>query len=166
MLLSFVGLDQAAPAPQHLAIISAMITPAILILAAGSLVNSTLTRLARIVDRARALIDQASLSSKSGDEAATQIVIDWLAMYLRRTALAERALTMFYAAIGMFVAGSLAITLDSITHGALPWLPASLVILGAVFLFIGTLTLVVETHLAAGILRREIEQGMKTRAGS
>lgn len=51
-----------------LAIISAMITPAILILASGNLVNSTLTRLGRIVDRTRALIDRLNGCLVAGDE--------------------------------------------------------------------------------------------------
>lgn len=137
-----------------------MITPAILILAAGSLVNSTLTRIARIVDRARTLITQGSLCRANGDELGAQRALDWLVMYRRRAALAERALTMFYAAIGMFVGGSLAITIDTFTQGAFPWLPITLVIFGASFLFIGTLALVIETHLGAGVLRREIREGI------
>jgi len=137
-----------------------MITPAILILAAGSLVSSTLTRVARIVDRARALIDQIAAARQRDDVVATQVAIDWLPIYQRRAALVERALTMFYSAIGMFVAGSLAITLDRFMQGALPWLSLILVVFGVIFLLIGTLSLVVETHVASGSLRREIEIGV------
>ena len=50
-------LTQPAANPS-LAIVSAMITPAILILAAGSLVSSTLVRLGRIVDQTRVLVDR------------------------------------------------------------------------------------------------------------
>jgi hypothetical protein len=145
----------------YLPIISEMITPAILILAAGSLVNSTLTRLARIVDRTRVLIETTDACRKREDAKGTQEAIAWFPFYQQRVSLVERALTMFYTAIGMFVAGSLAITVARFVAAMPPWLPVLLVVLGAVFLLVGTIALVIETHLAAGSLRREIELGLQ-----
>ena len=139
-----------------LALISAMITPAILILAAGSLVASTLTRLARIVDRARLLIDQIATLQAQGNGAAITTRLRWLRVYSRRSSLAERALTLYYVAIGLFVAGSLAITLDNLTRNSVPWLSLALVVAGAISLFFGTAALVIETNMAAGMLREEI----------
>ncbi|MGH7755308.1 MAG: DUF2721 domain-containing protein [Vulcanimicrobiaceae bacterium] len=140
-----------------LRIISAMITPAILILAAGSLVSSTLTRLARVVDRARALLDRIEAHEDVGDAKRAALLRGWLAAYLRRSGFAERALTLYYVAIGLFVAASLAITIDDLTQGEVPWLSLALVVLGATVLFAGTAMLVVETNLATGQLRSEIE---------
>jgi len=144
----------------YLPIISEMITPAILILAAGSLVNSTLTRLARIVDRTRVLIDLAAASRDHGDLGGVQWATSWFPLYQRRISLVERALTMFYSAIGMFVASSLAITVDHFIPDSLPWLSVSLAVFGVSFLLTGTVALVIETHTAAGSVRREIEEGM------
>jgi Protein of unknown function (DUF2721) len=143
----------------YLPIISEMITPAILILAAGSQVNSTLTRLARIVDRTRVLIDLVALARKQSDLHGVQAATSWFPIYHRRVSLVERALTMFYLSIGMFVASSLAITIDHFIPDTLPWLAVALVVIGAIFLLTGTVALVIETHIAAGILRREIEVG-------
>jgi len=146
----------------YLPIISAMITPAILILATGSLVNSTLTRLARIVDRTRVLIEQAAASpmwnNPNPDDG--EQILSWIPFYQRRASLVERALTMFYAAIGMFVAGSLAIMIDHFIPDTLPWFSVIVVVIGAIFVFIGTVALVIETHTAAGSLRREIEMSV------
>jgi hypothetical protein len=149
----------------YLPIISEMITPAILILAAGSLVNSTLTRLARIVDRTRVLIDLVAASREHGDLGGVQWAGSWFPIYQRRISLVERALTMFYTAIGMFVASSLAITVDHFIPDTLPWVSVSLAVLGVSFLLIGTVALVIETHTAAGSVRREIEEGMGLMGG-
>lgn len=143
----------------YLPIISAMITPAILILATGSLVNSTLTRLARIVDRTRVLIERAAASHMRSNPDDGEQIPSWIP-YQRRASLVERALTMFYAAIGMFVAGSLAIMIDHFIPDTLPWFSVIVVVIGAIFLFIGTVALVFETHTAAGSLRREMEMAV------
>jgi hypothetical protein len=126
-------------------------------LATGSLVTSTLTRLNRITDRARDLIEGLEGAREHGDEARVQIDILWLRTYLRRSNLAERALTFYYTAIGFFVASSLAITVDDLTRDAVPWLSLVLVVGGALLLFAGTASLVVEANVATGALRAEIE---------
>jgi len=139
-------------------IISASLTPAILILATGSLVTSTLSRIARIVDRARILIERVESQCAAGDAEGAAQDRAWLAMYARRGALAERALTLYYTAIGLFVAACLAIMIDSLTNDIVPWLSLVLVVLGSIFLFIGTAALVIETNLATGILHAEIDR--------
>jgi hypothetical protein len=154
-----------AHSASYLPIISEMITPAILMLAAGSLVNSTLTRLARIVDRTRVLIDLVAGSRDRGDLGGVQWAISWFPMYKRRVSLVERALTMFYTAIGMFVASSLAITVDHFIPDTLPWVSVTLAVLGVSFLLSGTVALVIETHIAAGAVRREIEEGIGVPGG-
>jgi len=146
--------------PSYLAIISASLTPAILILATGSLVTSTLTRLNRITDRARDLIDAIADARKAGDEERITLGVLWLRTYLRRSTLAERALTFYYTAIGMFVASSLAITIDDLTHDSVPWLSLVLVVGGALLLFAGTASLVIEANIATGTLRAEIESSV------
>ncbi len=139
-----------------LAVISASLTPAILILATGSLVASTLQRLTRITDRARVLIEGIEEARAEGDEELVKLDVLWLRTYLRRSTLAERALTFYYTSIGAFVASSLAITIDDLTHDSVPWLSLVLVVGGAMLLFAGTASLVVEANVATGTLRAEI----------
>jgi hypothetical protein len=140
-----------------LAIISSMITPAILILASGSLVASTLTRLARIVDRARTLIDRRESSRAANDAEGIATYTEMLKDYRRRATLVERALSGFYAAIGFFVATSLTIALDNFMQNLVPWLAVGFTICGVTLLLAGTVALTFETNMAAGTLYRELE---------
>ncbi len=155
-------MNGAAPfgLPSVLGVISAMITPAILILATGSLVASTLTRLSRVVDRARMLLDQILAARERGDETAARTYARWLRLYRHRSFLAERALTLYYAAIFLFVVASLTIAVEDVTHVEVPWISLALVLLGAGVLCIGTGFLVIETNIAAGMLRAEIDHAL------
>ena len=140
-----------------LSIISAMITPAILILASGSLVASTLTRLGRVVDRARTLIDRLEECRASGDSAGCESLVDLLRIYRRRSLFVGRALSAYYAAIGFFIVTSLMIAMDNFIRPFVPWLPVALSVIGVVLLLLGTIALVVETNLASGMLARELD---------
>lgn len=142
-----------------ISIISAMITPAILLLASGNLVSSTLTRIARVFDRAREIIDRVHAARTAGDAVAAELLEGMLRSYLRRTSLLERALSAYYLAIGLFVAASLAIAFDNIIAHIVPWLSIAFVVAGAVLLLLGSLAIFLETNLAAGVLRHEIAIG-------
>jgi len=142
-----------------ISIISAMITPAILLLASGNLVSSTLTRIARVFDRAREIIDRARAARAAGDALAAELLEGLLRSYLRRTSLLERALSAYYLAIGLFVAASLAIAFDNIIGHIVPWLSIAFVVAGAILLLLGSLAIFLETNLAAGVLRHEIAIG-------
>ncbi len=146
--------------PSVLSVISAMITPAIFILATGSLVASTLTRIARVFDRARDLLERTVAARAAGDELAARTYVRWLRAYRRRTSLAERALTLYYCAIFLFVMTSLSIAAEEVTRVDVPWVSLLLVLLGAVAIAIATAFLVIETNLAAGMLRAEIGQAL------
>jgi len=142
----------------YLSVISASLTPAILILATGSLVASTLQRLSRIVDRARVLVGEIEEArAKDEHDERARLNAMWLRTYVRRAALTERALSFYYIAIGLFVASSLAITVEDVTNGRQPWIALLLVTAGALFLLAGTGALVIETQIATGTLRAEIE---------
>ena len=146
--------------PSVLGVISAMITPAILILATGSLVASTLSRIARVFDRARDLLARTVAARERGDELAVRTFTRWLRAYRRRTMLAERALTFYYGAIFLFVVASLSIALEDVTRFAAPALSLGLVMFGAALLCLATAFLFVETSLATGMLRAEIAHAL------
>src|ERR1700704_6069500 len=101
--------------PPAAELLSAMITPAVLISASGTLILSTSTRLARVVDRVRELgrLSEA-LFTASGAPCAE---LRWqgrdqqLAMQTSRGRLLQRALTCFYVALGIFVATAIALAL-------------------------------------------------------
>jgi hypothetical protein len=147
------GLSSMLPS---LSVVTGMITPAILILAAGSLVSSTLVRIGRIVDQTRALIRRGEEMRRIGNHAALPLIDEQLAMLLRRGDLARNALMGFYVAIALFLLSSLAIALTLLLHSRLAWLGPAFVILGGMCLFAAAAALVVEVNLSGGSTRLEV----------
>ncbi len=140
-----------------ISVVTGMITPAILILAAGSLVSSTLVRIGRIVDQTRALIGRGEDMRRIGNVRALPLIEEQLTMLLHRGDLARNALMGFYLAIALFLLSSLAIALTLLLHSTLTWLGPAFVILGGVCLFAASAALVVEVNLSGGSTRREVE---------
>ena|SRR5271165_1122921 len=135
------------------AVISAMLTPALLILASGSLAATALVRLARAIDRARALLEiRRADPARAGLDLA-------LSRYKQRAGDAERALTGYFAAIAIFIAASLSIAVDHATGGLLSWLPITLTIAGMLLMLAGAASMLHECRLAGRQIRDEIEDG-------
>ncbi len=137
-----------------LAVLTAMITPAVLISASGTMILSTSTRLGRVVDRVRSLSDRLEDLSH-GDPARTEFVeerramiFDQLDKLTSRSRLLQRGLTTFYVAVAVFVATSVAIGLVAISGTRYSWIPVVLGLIGACFLFYGSILLIFEARLA------------------
>jgi hypothetical protein len=72
--------------------------------------------------------------------------------------LLQRALTTFYLAVGIFVATSFAIGVVSFPWGArVGWIPVGLGLVGAFFLFYGSMLLVFEARLALSTTHAEMD---------
>ena len=140
-----------------MSIVTAMITPAILILAAGSLVSSTLVRLGRVVDQTRALIIQGDELRRNGKSAAVAIIEYRMDRQLRRAELARNALWGYYLAIVLFLVSSVIIAVTHATHAVISWVGPTIVLVGGVVLIAATTQLVIEVGLGAGSLREEVE---------
>src|SRR5438132_12737208 len=96
-----------------LAVLTAMITPAVLISASGTFILSTSSRLGRVVDRVRALSDRIEELIHGGDEIEMReerqdMYIQQMGQLSTRSHLLQRSLTFFYFASGMFVLTSVA----------------------------------------------------------
>ncbi len=139
------------------AIIAQMITPAIFILACGNLVASTVTRVARVVDRSRLLLDE-SHAHTAQSEAHTFIAAE-LDVYKRRAELLEGALTYYYAAIGTFVLASLFVAISALVSAVL-WIPTALTVIGAILVLLGALGSLREVRLATGTTRKLIDRAL------
>ena len=137
-------------------IISAMITPALLILGSASLVATALQRLARAIDRARAILQ---LSDEEARKLGwTQDVSKrWLERYATRSLVAERAVTAFFLAVGLLVIDCLSIAIDRYFVDTLTWLPVSLTIIGMAMILAGAYFMVQESRLANLQIREEIQ---------
>ncbi len=94
-------MDQTAASFQ---VLTAMITPAVLISACGTLIFSTSTRLGRVVDRVRHLAEKVQSSSAEVDANRQALMLEQLSSVARRVVLLRSAMTCFYIATGLFVA--------------------------------------------------------------
>jgi len=143
-----------------LSLLSAMITPAVLISACGTLIFSTSTRLARIVDRVRELsrlVEQLFMEESADFPEERRAEVDrQLSVHVQRSHLIQRSLTSFYVSLGMFVATTISIGLVALL-GRLAWLPGALGIAGTVVLFYGCVLLIAETRLALHSVSSEME---------
>ena len=148
-------------------VLSAMITPAVLISACGTLIFSTSTRLARVVDRVRELsriIEEFSRDENADFPEERHVEVDrQIAIHARRVQFIQRSLTSFYVSLSLFVAATVAIGFVAVFSRA-AWLPNTLGIVGTVFLFYGCVTLIAETRLALRSVKSEMEFTLMLRA--
>ena len=137
-------------------VLGAMITPALLISATGTLVLSTSNRLARVVDRVRTLGKIAEeLTPPNGTPAADvedkrQLVHDQLTKLDARIRYLMPAVATLYWAIGLLVASSISVAVAAVLQWHTAILPVLLGLLGACALFYASTLLVREVRLAAG----------------
>ncbi len=144
------------------AVLTAMITPAVLISACGALILSTSTRLGRVIDRVRTLIDRFEQMTKAEEEVELfeerrAVIFDQLDKLTTRARLLQKSMTVFYLALGVFVATSVAIGLVAFAGARFSAVPVALGLAGASFLFYGSITLIVEARLAVASLRVEMD---------
>jgi hypothetical protein len=139
-----------------MSLVTAIVTPAILILAAGSLVASTIVRLGRVVDHTRTLIAQCEAARREGKKHAVEILEARMDRQLRRAELTRNALWGYYFAIVLFLISSVLIALSQVFHLTLEWIGPSMIVLGGVVLIVATSQLVIEVGMSAGSLREEV----------
>jgi hypothetical protein len=122
------------------AVLTAMITPAVLISACGSMILSTSSRLGRVVDRVRALSDKLEeLAQKRADDTKERqgVIFAQLDKLTSRARILQRSMVAFYLATGMFVATSVAIGVVAVipTSPRYYLVPVIVGLGGACFLF-------------------------------
>ena len=143
--------------------LTAMITPALLISATGSLVLSTSTRLGRVVDRVRELEKRLSELIISEDKTGIplygkrlEVIVHLLDKITSRARILQRAMSAFYYGLGIFILTSLTIAVVGI-FGIYRWLPIPVGIFGIAFLFYGSILMLRETAMATATIRAEMD---------
>jgi hypothetical protein len=148
---------------QALAVLTAMITPAVLISACGALILSTSTRLGRVVDRVRSLADRFEEMGGGNAEDVTlpderrAVIFLQLDKLTSRARILQRCMTVFYVALCLFVATSVAIGAVAFAGISYSWLPVALGLGGATFLFYGSVLLIFEARLALSTIMAEMD---------
>ena len=145
-----------------LAVLTAMITPAVLISACSGMILSTSARLGRVVDRVRALSERWEDTTRSeeqgGHSAERQAVIfNQLDKLTSRARLLQRSMVVFYLGLGMFVATTVAIGVVAFTDSRYSMITVILGLTGACFLFYGSMLLIFEARLALSTVHAEMD---------
>ena len=144
-------------------VLGAMITPALLISAAGTLVLSTSNRLARVVDRVRKLGDMAEELRSSADahfeeiEEKRTLIFDQLTKLTGRINYLVPAITALYTAIGLLVAASISVGVVALVRANTAWVPVALGLCGALALFYASTLLIREARLAVDSTLHEMK---------
>jgi hypothetical protein len=147
-----------------LGVLTAMITPAILILAAGQLITSTSNRLGRVVDRVRVLSDTFE-QLETGEpktafvEERRRHLFGQLDTLTSRARLLQLSMTSFYLALAAFVASSVIIGLLAFVtpeKQISPYVPVVVALTGMVFLFTSSILLIYEARLATSAVIDEM----------
>ena len=158
-LASEIEMDTLSSA---LTVLTAMITPAVLISACGTMILSTSTRLGRVVDRVRSLSDKLEeLAKVEGDvellDERRTVIFSQLDKLTSRARILQRSMTIFYTALGIFVATSVAIGVVAVTGLRYSWIPVAVALVGAAFLFYGSILLIFEARLALTTIHIEMD---------
>lgn len=148
--------------PPVSSLLTAMITPAVLISGAATLLMSTSTRLGRATDRVRGLTERFKLLvGEAGQReplAAEEkrMIIGQLPRLSRRTRYLQRALTAFYLAVALLVCTSILLGLSGLSSLDTGLIPVLTALLGSSFLAYGALLLSFEARLSARTTRAEM----------
>ncbi len=145
-----------------LAVLSAMITPAVLISACGSLILATSQRLGRAIERTRKVSDELEafgqeLPTDSLPRERGRVLYDLLGRLARRTRLLQRAMVRLYLALSTFVGTSVAIGVVSVTGDYLTWLPIVLGLVGAALMLQASVLLIIESQVQHAAVNLEMD---------
>lgn len=142
----------------HYAILTSMLAPALLMAATASLLVSANARLARVVDRLRALIVAWEQDAPDREVRDLQIT-----RHRRRAQLVLRACQLLYAGLGAFVGTSLALAIDAFIGFRLGVLPTALAVVGVSFLLLASVALGSEVSLSVRSFDEELDHELARR---
>jgi hypothetical protein len=152
--------------PDANSVLSAMITPAVLISACGSLILATSDRLSKAVMRTReissALMPRAADQRADSREEERRMLFTQLDFVTTRSRLLQRALSRLYAALAFFVGTSVTIGLVAITTRPdfkviITMIPIGLGLCGAGLLLYAAFLLIKESRFALAAVNEEMD---------
>ena len=152
--------NAASSAIGHYAILTAMLAPALLMAATASLLVSANARLARVVDRLRALI--VAWEQDAPDRAERE---DQISRHRKRAQLVLSACRLLYGALAGFVGTSLSLAIDAYMGFRLGALPTAMAVIGVLFLLAASFAMWREVSLSVKSFDLELDQEMVRRRG-
>ena len=151
------------PLSSAITVLTAMITPAVLISACGSMILSTSVRLGRVVDRVRSLSDRLEEIVRDDEQTEMNkerqaVIFEQLDKLTSRARILQRCMVTFYLSLGAFVATSVAIGVVALIGSSRYTVaPVLFGIIGAIFLFYGSMLLILEARLALSTIHAEMD---------
>lgn len=145
----------------HYSVLTAMLAPALLMAATGSLLISANNRLARVVDRLRTLIALRQRADSGGNSTLERQI----GCHRQRSSYVLRACMMLYSALAAFVGTSLALAIDALSGYRLGGLPTVLGVLGVLCLLAASVYLSLEVRLAVRSFDEELNHELGKRSG-
>ena len=127
------------------------------------MILSTSTRLGRVVDRVRSLSDRLEEMNETNSDGRVYterqaLIFQQLDKLTSRARILQRCMVTFYLSLGMFVATSVAIGIVPFTgNPRYNMLPVALGLMGATFLFYGSVLLILEARLALSTIHAEMD---------
>ena len=142
-------------------VLTAMITPAVLISSCAALVLSTSLRLGRVADRVRVLSDKLEEISHGENKPEhyperLRTIFLQLDKLTSRARILQRAIVVFYTALGVFVATNIAIVFVAVSGSQYASLPVIAGFAGACLLFYGSITLIYEPRWSLQTINTEM----------
>lgn len=143
-------------------VLSAMITPAVMILATGSLILTTTNRLVRVIDRVREMLPefekQADLEAQDERSVEKRLMLfQQLDRATVRARLIQKALTRLYTALSLFLATSVTLGVIALTHFTATWFALLLGLIGVLLLFSASILLILESRIALAATYAEMD---------
>lgn len=142
-------------------VLTAMITPAVLISACAALILSTSRRLSRVVDNVRVLSDK--LEEISHGETKIEhfkercaVIFSQLDKLTIRAKILQRTIMVLNATLAAFVVTSIAIAVVAVSGSQYGWVPVGTGIGGACLLFSASLMMIYETRLSLSTTNAEM----------
>ena len=145
-----------------LAVLTSMITPALLLSATGTFILSTSNRLGRCIDRIRKISEVLENDFDPAHELRLSVerkrmLLGQVEILSRRARLLQQVMQVLYVAAGMFVGTSVAIGISSVLVRQLSWMPITMGLGGACFLAYAMFRLIFEARMSSQGLLWEIE---------
>lgn len=140
----------------HYTILTAMLAPALLMAATGTLLTSANNRLARVVDRLRVLIVIWQNNEIRSESLNLQIQ-----RHRKRSSYILRACLLLYFALGAFIGTSLAMALDVLSDSRFQYLPTIMGVIGVLNMLIACMFMGMEVWLSVRSFDAELDQDLK-----
>jgi Protein of unknown function (DUF2721) len=142
-----------------LSVLTAMVTPAVMILATSSLILTTTNRLVRVVDRVREMLPEFEklVSAEETHAMKRDMLFEDLSRATTRARIGQQALAQLYLGLGAFLATSIALGVVTFARLNAGWLPLLFGAVGVVLLFSASILLIFESRIALASAYAEMD---------